>query len=218
MKKFLLTTAIIPIALITNATIYLNLKCYIQGYYIGSGQMTSVFVNQGCSGADSSKTCNLVVELHSAYSPYSVVTNGTDNFVNLTTSGDAYSCSFNIAASDTTYYYIVVKSFNALDTWSSTTVRFPTSNSTASYDFTDDSAKAYGNNMANLGSGYFGFYSGEVVNTGCINTDDQNELDMEIDNYYNGCGQHGDLNGDGNVDLLDIPFVDDNLNICVSHP
>lgn len=216
MKKIILTICFGLFSIFANATIYLQLDLFIQGYYAGSGTMVAAGYIQGCWNI-SNKVDNLTVELHSASSPYAVVSNGTYN-PSINTSGEV-GCVFNITPGSD-YYYIVVKHRNGLETWSSSTVTFP-STTPVNYDFTSSASQAYGSNLIEVESGVWAIYSGDLIAfNDLIDSYDQDIMDMEIENFYSGCATHGDLNGDGNVDILDSPILDDNItnNIYVMRP
>lgn len=82
-----------------------------------------------------------------------------------------------------------------------------------SYDFTDDGFKAYGGNQIDVsGNGTVWAFY-----TGDVNQDENIDLiDLPVleDDVNNYLFGHyvTDLNGDGNVDLLDIIVIEDNIN------
>ena len=88
-----------------------------------------------------------------------------------------------------------------------------------SYDFSTAVDKAYGNNMKNLGSGVFGFYSGDMNQDESIDSSDAPDLFNDVDNSEFGI-RITDLNGDGAVDNADIPFFSNNSDnsIFSNHP
>lgn len=103
----------------------LTVKLFIEGFYIGGGQMTAVLNPvQMPTMADS-----VTIELHQAVSPFATVvtrsglvaTNGTISF--------SYP-----GAQVGNAYYIVVKGRNIIETWSKNAVLFVSGNMT--YDFT----------------------------------------------------------------------------------
>ena len=183
---------------------YLNLKLYIQGYYLGGGLMAPVLLNQGV--LLNNQICDIViVELHSSTFPYSTMAT-TTAFV--FTNGNVQS-SFNISYGN---YYIAVKHRNSLETWSSVPVYF--GNSITTYDFTTAISKAYGNNMKSVGQNKWAFISGDTNFDRAIDSDDYLLLDPAIVNGFSGY-LDVDLNGDGSADALDaiilIPNVEAGL-------
>ena len=94
----------------TNVT--LNLKMFIQGYYIGSGLMKPVLLNSGMT-IDPQMVDWVTVELHNSLSPNTI--SGTDTKL--------LHIDGNIQLNFTSTvlggcYYIVIKHRNSLTTWS----------------------------------------------------------------------------------------------------
>ena len=181
----------------------LNLKLFIQGYYIGSGLMNPVLYNEGVSN-DQTICDQIIVELHDANSFTLVATTNTTLF----TDGTAHVSFPNLSG----LFYIVVKHRNALQTWSAQPVAFGNGNVT--YDFSTSVTAAYGNNSIAVEPGIWAFYSGDVVSDENIDLLDMApiESDVELFNY----GYFAtDLNGDGNIDLLDFSSIEENTNLFI---
>ncbi len=89
----------------------LQLHVFIQGFYLGSGQMTSIIA--------AGQTDTITVELHAASSPYGLVYAATGV---LNISGNA-TIPFPAAASGNNYY-IIVRHRNSMETWSKSFVLF----------------------------------------------------------------------------------------------
>jgi hypothetical protein len=176
-----------------NCSTVVNLKLFIQGYYLGSDMMDQVMVNQGTGSTDEVEL--ITVELRNELSPYDVVATSQ---AMLMADGTAH-VEFSPSVSSGNYY-IAVHTRNALQTWSMYALAFPT---TTSYDFTDDAAKAYDSNMADLGDGRWGFYSGDINQDEAIDDLDFNEF-RPVWRAGDGGDQVSDLNGDGTVDDLDF--------------
>lgn len=187
----------------------LNLKLFIQGYYAGSSTMTPALFNQG-ETFDNTVTDTIVVEIHDENAPYGVI---DSRMAILQTDGTA-SCTFPNA---TASYYVAIKHRNGLQTWSALPVQFGIPS--ISYDFTTTSSQAYGDNMFEVESGVWAFYSGDLNLDENIDLLDIPILEDGINNFYFGY-YSSDLNGDGNVDLLDVPVIEDNINnfIFSYHP
>jgi hypothetical protein len=87
------------------------------------------------------------------------------------------------------------------------------------YDFTTAADKAYGNNMIQLESGVYGFYSGDLNQDGFVESGDYpslyNDSDAGLEGYYS-----TDLNGDGFVESGDYPILFNNSDsgIEISRP
>lgn len=172
-----------------------NLKLFIEGYYIGGGAMAPVKANQGV-GTSTTDVDDVTVELRDA-TTYALV--ATTSAV-LKTDGSVAAKLVAPAGN----YFIAVKHRNAIQTWSSAAEAFGTS--TATYDFSTAANKAYGDNMKNLGSGVFGFYSGDINQDNSIDIADFPALFSDNDNFVFGY-YNTDLNGDGSVDIADFPVI-----------
>ena len=184
-----------------NTASTLNLTCFIEGYWNGNYSMASVLANQ--SLAANPNDCDMInVELHEALPPYNLV---ASTQTMLHQNGSA-TCIFPFVIGD---FYIVVKHRNAIETWSANPIAMGF-NST-SYNFSNDANKAYGNNMKEVSASVWAFYSGDSYKD--LNIDlldvDQVRHDVLLFSYGN---FDTDMNGDGNVDLLDSDFVNRNNN------
>ena len=192
LRQLLLT--IIP----TQST--LQLHCFIAGYWTGNNSMTPVLSNQGVS-APITACDSISVDLHNSSSPYQVI--ATARTI-LNTNGMAL-CSFPMLSGQ---YYIDVKHRNAVETWSMNPITFGAP--TITYDFTSGSEKAYGNNMMEVSSGVWAFYSGDINRDNNIDLIDLVTVEDDIYAFLYGY-QDSDLNGDGNVDLMDTPALESNV-------
>ncbi|WP_396141564.1 hypothetical protein, partial [Flavobacterium sp.] len=114
-------------------------------------------------------------------------------------------------------FYIAVKHRNSLETWSSAPQTVGATPLT--FDFTTAANKAYGNNMIQLESGVYGFYSGDLNQDGFVESGDYpslyNDSDAGLEGYYS-----TDLNGDGFVESGDYPILNNNSDsgIEISRP
>jgi len=187
----------------------LNLKLYIEGYYIGAGSMASALLNQSVAGAASTITDSITVELRNQSSPYAIASSIKTI---LNTDGTA-TCNFPISGT----YYIVVKHRNAIETWSANPISI--SAAPTLYDFTTASNKAYGNNMKSLPNGLWALYSGDMNFDENIDLLDLAVVETDINEFKFGYFAT-DINGDGNVDLLDSTPLEENTNnfVFASHP
>lgn len=176
-----------------------NLKLFIEGYYAGGNTMTPVKANQGV-GVSTTLVDDVTVELRDANSPHDLV--ATAN-AELQTNGNVSATLPALAGS----YYIAVRHRNALQTWSAaaqTVGAVP-----LTYDFTTAANKAFGDNMKELETGVFGFYSGDINQDGFIEGGDFPFLFNDSDNFFEGF-QTTDLNGDGFVEGADFPYLFNN--------
>ena len=185
-----------------------TVKMNIEGYY-DAGAMRAVMANQGI-GSSSTDVDTVTIELRDATN-YAVVDTAT---AMLQTNGNAVA-TYNTAPVGS--FYIVVKHRNAVQTWSAAPHAVRATPSI--YDFTDSASKAYGSNMIEVGSGVFGFYSGDLNQDEVIDGSDSTDLINDIENFSFGL-LATDLNGDGVVDGSDSTFLINNLEnfIYSVHP
>jgi hypothetical protein len=192
----------------TSAT--LNLTAYMQGYYSGSGTMTSVLSNQGVS-LDPNEVDTITVQLRDSATGANVVASAsgvimTDGTISLSLPASVVGNS----------YYIVVNHRNTVQTWSAAAVTF---GATTSYDFTTAASQAFGDNMIEVETGVFAMYTGDINQDEFIDPFDYPSF--ELDNVtFAGGYLATDLNGDGFVDPFDYPVFElNNVNFVMSsHP
>ncbi|MHC1776296.1 MAG: LamG-like jellyroll fold domain-containing protein [Lentimicrobium sp.] len=173
-------------------------QCFLQGYYISEGLMASV-LNQSGIVSPLEYTDTLTVELHAPTIGFPV----TASCKAILHRDGTVTCEFPLSESGSTRY-IVIKHRNSIETWSQLVQIIPNS----TYNFTDDAAKAYGNNMIMSGDFYL-IYGGDVSQDGYVDF-----LDL-IDVYnLNIAGASGylptDVTGDGYVDFVDLILVYNN--------
>ncbi len=191
-------------------TTVVNLRFFVQGYYIGASSMNSVKFNQ--DGVSSpTDVADITVELHATTAPYETLhtatgTLQTDGIITVTFAG-APSGSF----------YVAVKGSNIVQTWSATP---QTVGAVAlSYDFSSAASQAYGDNMIEMEPGVFAMYQGELIIDELVDTQDYSVWEVS---YLNGDFgvQPTDLNGDGLVDTQDYAIWEVNylLGVFASYP
>jgi hypothetical protein len=195
-----------------TCTTTVNLKAYIEGYYDSSvHQMRAVSANEGV-GSSSTNVDMITVELRSTVG---ALVNTTTTMLH--TDGTASAV---FTATPNGSYYLVVKSRNAIETWSG--VALTLSGATLTYDFTTALSKAFGQNMKLLETGDYGFYSGDLNQDGYIDIFDFPAYDIanQSGGAYDGTYVVTDINGDGYVDIFDFPIYDSNnqLNVQVVTP
>lgn len=183
----------------TQASI--NIKAYLQGFYLGSSIMTSAPFN--ANGVTPNTIADTIqVELHEANAPYSLAYSAVDTistagFANVYFPGSVVGNSF----------YVVLKHRNSVATWSSVPILF-LANGT-SYDFTTSDIQAYGNNLIDDGNGVYLIYTGDINQDGSVDFNDYPDLDISSSNGDLGYLPY-DLNGDASVDFNDYPMIDVN--------
>ena len=113
------------------------------------------------------------------------------------------SCPSSVAGNN---YYLKINHRNTVETWSALPVRL---DSTIVYDFTSGASQSYGENMADLGDGNWGFYTGDMNQDQSIDIFDFSKYDYDVSQFAFGY-YDTDLNGDGSVDIFDFPVFDQN--------
>lgn len=111
-------------------------------------------------------------------------------------------------------YFIVIKNLNHLETWSRSGGEAMLRASTYTYNFTDNPAKAFGNNLKKVGSKWC-IFAGDVNQDGFVNQNDLILIANEAFNYSSGFWTD-DLTRDGFVDLNDLLLCDNNAFNSVS--
>jgi hypothetical protein len=143
----------------------------------------------------------LTIELHSATAPFSIV--GPAYSVNLNTDGTASTI---IPSSYNSSYYVVIKSRNHIETWTSNPISFATSPINVNLGASHNSA--YSNNLKLIGS-KFCILAGDVNQDGTVNAIDVSQLSNKVALFNTGYITE-DLNGDGAADALDLILLDNN--------
>jgi hypothetical protein len=195
---------------IPPSNVNFTINAFLQGLYLGSGVMTAAPFNaDGISPTNIADT--ITVELRNpsnqslSYSAIGLLgTNGT--------------CSVSLpAATNGNSYYVVLAHRNSIATWSATPVTLAANGS--SYNFTNSASQAAGSNLADLGSGIFGIYTGDINQDGSIDFNDYPALDIASSAGVLGYDAN-DLNGDASVDFNDYPMIDINSSngIIVATP
>jgi hypothetical protein len=184
-------------ALAKASTRTLTLTAFLQGY-----------TNTGGTAMNFAPSA-VTVELHNATTPWALVESQTGS---LTTAGVG---TFNFTtAVNGTNYYIVVKTWNTIETWSATAVSFTAGS--ASYNFTSAATQAYASNMIQKGTKWC-IFSGDVNQDGYINLSDY--VIVNYDSYHLVTGVVvTDLTGDQYTNLNDYVIVNYNsYNLVEAH-
>lgn len=200
-----------PSSLVANAlpcTVPYNVTVFIQGYYAGSGTMTSVLANEGVLNATATQVDTINVELRSTTDP-SIVVSSLSGV--LSTTGNASFIFPSSVAGNA--YWLVVKHRNSIETWSGSPV---TMSINGTYDFSNSASKAYGGNEADMGGGVFAMFNGEMMPDGFIDSFDFGIFQDASNNFLSGY-EVTDLNGDGFVDSFDFGvYQENNFNFVIS--
>jgi len=205
---------------VNACNITLNIKAFLAGFYKGGNRMrtasnSSFHPQLGANIADT-----ISVEFHDG-SNYSNIIYKVHGVI-LDTNGNA---TLHIPLSYNGSYFITVKQRNHIETVSAATVSF--AGTTVNYNYTDNANKAYGNNMKDMGSGVFGFYGGDITQSGSSFEYPQTPIPdgmIDLDDVYYVFSSylHGDygylfadMNGDGMVDINDVYISYDNYLLGV---
>lgn len=196
-----------------GCALYINLKVFIQGYYLGGGMMSAVI-----DPMNYPTLCDtLVLQLANSNSPHQILYSDTSVFH---TDG---SIQFEFPIGLTGNYYFVLRHRNAIETWSATSQSI---SSGMFYDFTDVPNRSLGDNMKNLEPGAYGLYSGDISNNanqavqdGIINESDLGQMEISLDQMLSGY-YINDLTGDNMIESSDYSLIENNmqLNITVHRP
>lgn len=147
------------------------------------------------------------VYLRGNVSPYTIKDSASAVIDSLTHSAQI---TFTRALSGT--YYIVVKHFNTVETWSkSGGETIITDGSYYNYDFTTSSSKAYGNNMEQVGTKWC-MYSGDINGEGTIDGSDVASIDNDGYNFVTGNYLVTDLDANGLIDGTDLLIAGNNAS------
>lgn len=166
---------------------------------------------QGLNRADGRliRTDSLICYLREASSPYSIIDSATAllDSVNYTADFDFYNAGSTDSYSD---YYIDVKHFNSVETWSSNTVQVQrNSNVMFTYSFISSSSQAYANNLI-LDNGKYCIYSGDVNQDTFVDISDIINVKNDATVFLTGNRLPTDINGDGSAGLDDVLIVNNN--------
>ena len=182
----------ILLADITN----LNITCQFEGYY--SSLMNQMY-----------EEVPVTVSLHNSNPPYEEIAS-VSTILNF--SGTALSLEFDIPLDTEYYFYIVVRNWNMIETWSAEPQIFYIPGFTE-YDFSNDVGKAFGDNMKQVDDipQVWGMYIGDVFKEAveAIDASDINQIDIEAYSYSTG-DLAEDLNGDEMIDVTDMIIVFNN--------
>jgi hypothetical protein len=172
--------------------IFLNLKILFEGMYSTDFNLLR-----------RKDTVNIF--LRNSSPPYELVDSATG-----TIDSNSFSNIFNIYNASSGTYYIEVKHFNSIATWSKSGGEILSDNgSIYNYDFTNSISQAYGDNLKIKGSKYC-LYSGDVNQDGYIDLLDVVPIYNDATLFTAGNYLSTDLTADGIVDLTDLTICNNN--------
>ncbi|MFM2134982.1 MAG: hypothetical protein RL021_382 [Bacteroidota bacterium] len=196
----------------------LDLKFFLQGYYLGGGLMSRPLYVLGLT-TDSTISDSAIVRLYDPLNLNSPAYSFSGRFRR----DGTMSCSFSGAIVGGSYHIVLVHK-NHLQCWSKLPV---TMTAVTTYDFTTSAAKGYGDQLASQGDGTFGLYAGDItdgvtdgVQDGYINGADFSSMENLIPQGLSGTYEFGDLDGDGYVNGFDYSLLNNNitLGLTVARP
>jgi hypothetical protein len=158
-------------------------------------------------GANTMVGDTAITYLRKSSSPYSIV----DSSISTLTNSGAGTFSF-LNVQNGTYYFLVIKHRNSVETWSSTGMSFVSD--ILSYDFTDSSSRAFGDNLSLKGTRWT-IFSGDVNQDGIIDATDTGLIDNDAFGFVSGY-IYTDLNGDNFADATDLGIAENNSSNFVS--
>jgi photosystem II stability/assembly factor-like uncharacterized protein len=196
----------------------------LTGYAVGNGGTAIKTTNGGgsFSGIGVNVTCafeglyyqlfnvlsrrdTLTAYLASANSPYLLV-----DSAKCVIDSTNFSGLLNFTNAQTGNYYLVLKQFQSVQTWSKaggeSLIR---GGNIYSYDFTTSSSQAYGSNLR-LKGGKYCIYTGDINQSGFIDGSDAIRVHSDSQIFLTGRFLITDLNGDNIVDGTDYLIVDNN--------
>ena len=181
----------------------LNLKVFIEGYYLGGGLMSNCLNITGVSG-DPLDADVVTISAMDVAPPHNLVEAQVGT---LKTNGDV-TVTFSSLVIPNTSYYIKVNHRNSVETWSANPVVLTTS---TMYSFASSASQASGNNQViTFDALYAAIYSGDINQDMAIDISDFLDLDPSVQ-AGDGGYLSGDINGDASVDVTDFLILDPNI-------
>ncbi|MBK9402944.1 MAG: hypothetical protein IPN57_00205 [Ignavibacteria bacterium] len=142
--------------------------------------------------------------LHQIISPFGIIDSAKQVIDSVTFAG-----RFKFSNSPAGSYYIAIKHFNSIETWSKSGGISLNTTDTAFCDFTTSLSQAYGNNLILKGVKSC-IYGGNVNGDDIIDGADLSEADNDSFAGLTGSYLRSDVNGDSIVDAEDISLIDNN--------
>jgi len=172
---------------------YLPLRSINLNLYVGMQGLVRVTGRMG-------RTDTVKVYLRDTAAPYAILDSASGPVDSAN-----YTGKFNFTYAPSSLYYIVVKHFNSIETWSKAGGEFLISNSadSNSFSFISDSTQAYGNNTVLTRTRYC-MYAGDVDQDGFVDQTDVIAIYNDATNFVSGVRIPTDLTGDSFVDLRDV--------------
>ena len=178
----------------------LNIKFYIEGYYIQPDSMVNAFN----PSVQDTITDSVTICLAKKTPPYNILYS-YPTVLNTHGIATGYFAQPILGES----YYLVIKHRNTIETWSSQPFGFFDPDTL--FNFSDSLGKAYGNNMVMLDSAVYAFHSGDVDQNGIIDSTDYNLIQTKVTQFDYGYLPE-DLTGDWLIEAKDYSLIENKLN------
>ena len=170
----------------TIPPLYTNVKLLFEGMYSPDFNLLK-------------RTDSLKIYLRNTTPPFELIDSATGTIDSI-----SFSNYFNFYNAPSGNYFIVVKHFNCIETWSKSGGEILNANgSIYNYDFTTSISQSYGDNLKLKGSKYC-LYSGDVNQDGYIDLSDVVPINNDALIFLSGNYINTDLTADGIVDLTDL--------------
>ncbi len=197
-----------------SSLLQLNVKAFLEGYYVGNSTMTPTLRDLNLS-TDPTATDTVTVNL---WPPDSISVAGSMPSYSikgiLRTNGNLKVIIPKITLGKS--YYLALKHRNSIEIWSANPVLITES---TNYDFTTGLNKAFSVQqtldltptpvMRYLEAGVYALYSGDVNQEGAIDLLDMQATENDAYAFYYGYNST-DCNGDGATDALDMQIIENN--------
>jgi hypothetical protein len=196
---------------INSCSITLNLKLFLEGFYIGLGKMQSTLSDLGIAST-LNETDTIGVWL---WSPLNLDNPNPDFQFKGILHSDG-TISLNIPSTyNGNSYYIIIKHRNSIETWSALPVAF--SSGEINYDFTTGYNMAFSDGvnypMKNIG-GVYTIYSGDINQDGGIDITDMQITENDASSFAFGYNV-SDCQGDGGSDISDMQIIENNGSLFI---
>jgi hypothetical protein len=189
-----------------NVNTVLNLKLFLEGFYIGNGLMHTTLYDLGLSTVSDATDS---VSIHLWKSNHLSNNNPDYSVKALLHSNGNVSASFPPATYGNSYY-IAINHENAMETWSVSPILI---GANTNFDFTTSMSNAYSNGinlpMKNMGNNKFALLTGDINGDGGVDISDMQQIENDASQFYFGY-YNTDCTGDGGVDISDMQIVENN--------
>ncbi|HMQ70247.1 MAG TPA: right-handed parallel beta-helix repeat-containing protein, partial [Ignavibacteria bacterium] len=165
-------------------------------------QLTAAIQGLNRSGGTMIRTDTITVYLRESFSPYAIIDSARAPLDSI-----SFTADLNFKNAGSSNYFIDVKHFNSVETWSNVPVAFQMNTGvTTSYSFISSASQAYENNMI-LNNGKYCIYSGDINYDGYVDITDIIDVKNDASVFLTGTRLSSDVNGDGETSLDDVLIV-----------